>query len=251
MNVCTTVCGHGNSQSGNGVRCVVDTVPHFPNSRRQNWFGQASKTTDVLLECDTQVAKKFPVAVNVFGADLAQVLANGQQRGTTWLLKHDRPVQYNPKIGVKWFFLLNCLAIFREVAPYNFIYMVFGRIFWNSTQLLSWWGVSLKMKISPSQEWSWLTRKSWRKFRWNALSARVLNFLVIQSCTGWHFYSWNRLMVRSHICLRCEIRDFHVCGEMVLRWNIKRWLVSLLWPSLLSISLVISEGLQKVWTRTL
>lgn len=59
------------SQYGNGVRFMGDTVSHFPNSLRQNGFGQASKTTDV---------------VHVFGADLAQVLANWEQQGMMRLL---------------------------------------------------------------------------------------------------------------------------------------------------------------------
>lgn len=57
VDLCTTVCMLGKRQSGNGVGFVGDTVSHFPNSLRQNGFGQAGKTTDVLLECDTRVAK--------------------------------------------------------------------------------------------------------------------------------------------------------------------------------------------------
>ena len=58
-----------------------DTVSYLPNSPRQNGFGRAGKTTDVLLECDNPGCQKFPVAVHVFGADLAQVLANGGTAG--------------------------------------------------------------------------------------------------------------------------------------------------------------------------
>lgn len=44
-------------------------------------LAKSGKTTDVLLECDTRGCHKFPVAVQVFEADLAQVLANGNSRG--------------------------------------------------------------------------------------------------------------------------------------------------------------------------
>lgn len=48
------------------------------------------KTTDVLLECDNPGCQKFPVAVHVFGADLAQVLANGEQQGDDMTHGHKR-----------------------------------------------------------------------------------------------------------------------------------------------------------------
>lgn len=44
-------------------------------------LAKLGKTTDVLLECDTWGCHKFPVAVHVFEADLAQDLANGNSRG--------------------------------------------------------------------------------------------------------------------------------------------------------------------------
>ena len=65
----------------NGVRFMGDAVSHSSNSLRQNGFGQAGKTTDVVLECDTPGCQIFPVAAYVLGADLAQVLANGEQQG--------------------------------------------------------------------------------------------------------------------------------------------------------------------------
>ncbi len=48
---------YGKSESSIGVGFVGDTVSRFPNSVRQNGFGQAAETTDVLLECDTRIAK--------------------------------------------------------------------------------------------------------------------------------------------------------------------------------------------------
>lgn len=44
----------------NGVRFTGDAVSHSPNSLRQNGFGQAGKTTDVVLECDTPGCQIFP-----------------------------------------------------------------------------------------------------------------------------------------------------------------------------------------------
>lgn len=63
-----------------GVKFVGDAVSRFPNSLRQNGFGRAGKT-DVLLKCDNRVAKKFPIAVHGFVADLVQVVANWEQCG--------------------------------------------------------------------------------------------------------------------------------------------------------------------------
>lgn len=68
---------HRKSQSGSGVRFMASP---FPIQCDRIGLALRVKTADVLLKCDTWVAKKFPVAVHVFQADLAQVWANGKQQ---------------------------------------------------------------------------------------------------------------------------------------------------------------------------
>lgn len=58
LDVCTTVCGHGKSQSDDGDRLMVDTVSHFPNSLGQNGLARPVKQ-QMFCSSATHVLPKY------------------------------------------------------------------------------------------------------------------------------------------------------------------------------------------------
>lgn len=80
--VCTTVCVHAKSQWLSDLWLTLFPISIIRCDRMG--LAKSDKTTDVLHECDTQVAKNSQWQCDVFGADLARVLAGkGEQQGTT------------------------------------------------------------------------------------------------------------------------------------------------------------------------